>query len=165
MLCVGAEGDSVTQSSDGTDQENDHHYEEQAGWEEEEQDISGGTEAGEGECDNTGEGEVYEETSEADTTGDGNVDEEESGDFTSDEGQEGDSKLEERDSSREGHDMLGGRVVSYLGDSFGLSGRGDISEGGLGEREMPQDSSRQMDNKGIYTLYLTSVQTLLSQST
>ena len=155
----------MTQSSEGTDQENDHHYEEQAGWGEEEQDISGGTEAGEGECDNTGEGEVYEETSEADTTGDGNVDEEESGDFTSDEGQEGDSKLEERDSSREGHDMLGGRVVSYLGDSFGLSGRGDISRGGLVEREMPQDSSRQMDNKGIYTLYLTSVQTLLSQST
>jgi len=114
----------------------------------ERQDTSEGVEAGEEECNATGEGEVNEETSGADTTGDGNVYEEESGDYTTDEGQEGDSKLEEWDTSREGQDMLGGRVVGYLGDSFGSSGVGDISGGGLEEGELPQDSSREMDNKG-----------------
>ena len=157
MLCAGVEGDSVTQSSDGTDLDGDHHYEEQAGRGEEEQDTSEGVESGEEECNATGEGEVNEETSGADTTGDGNVYEEESGDYTTDEGQEGDSKLEEWDTSREGQNMLGGRVVGYLDDSFGSSGVGDISGGGLEEGELPQDSSREMDSKGIHILTLGNI--------
>merc|ERR1719234_1470993 len=53
---TGVEGDSVTQSSDGTDQENDQNYDqEQAAWGEEEEESSGETKAGEGECGNTGE--------------------------------------------------------------------------------------------------------------
>ena len=144
--CTGVEGDSATQSSDGTEQEN-YHYEEQVGLEEEEQNSSGGeSEAGERECDNTDESEVYEETSGADTTGDANVYGEDSREYTTDEDQEDDSsKVHQKcDSSKEA------RVVSYLGDSFGSSGMGDISGGVIKEDELPQDSSREMDNAGIY---------------
>ena len=139
--CTGVEGDSATQSSDGTEQEN-YHYEEQVGLEEEEQNSSGG---GERECDNTDESEVYEETSGADTTGDANVYEEDSREYTTDEDQEDNSsKVHQKcDSSKEA------RVVSYLGDSFGSSGMGDISGGVIKEDELPQDSSREMDNAGI----------------
>ena len=138
--CAGVEGDSATQSSDGTDQEN-YQHEEQAGWGEEEQNSSGSSEAGEGEFDNKEEGEEYVETSGADTTGDGSVCGEDSRDFTTDEGQEGDS-------SKDGQDMEEGRVVSYLGDSFGSSGMGDLSGGVLEEGEL----ARGMEKKGIYYL-------------
>ena len=97
--CAGVEGDSATQSSDGTDQEN-YQHEEQAGWGEEEQNSSGSSEAGEG------------------------------------------------DSSKEGQDIEEGRVVSYLGDSFGSSGMGDLSGGVLEEGEL----ARGMEKKGIYRL-------------
>ena len=138
--CAGVEGDSATQSSDGTDQEN-YQHEEQAGWGEEEQNSSGSSEAGEGEFGNKEEGEEYGETSGADTTGDGSVCGEDSRDFTTDEGQEGDS-------SKDGQDMEEGRVVSYLGDSFGSSGMGDLSGGVLEEGEL----ARGMEKKGIYYL-------------
>jgi len=141
---TGVEGDSSTQSSDGTDQENDH-YEEQAGWGEEAQDSSGRSEAGESKFDNNEEGEVYGETSGADTTGDGNVYGEDSGDYTTDEGQEDDSL-------KEGQDMEGGRVVGYLGDSFESSGMGDLSGGVLEENEPPQDSARGMEKKGFFNM-------------
>ena len=142
--CAGAEGDFATQSSDDTDQENDQ-YEERAGWGEEEQNSSGSEEPAKGELDITEEGEVFGETfgtgpeSEADTTGNGNVLWEDSRDYSTDEGQEGDS-------SKEGQDMEGGN----LGDLPGSPGMVGDTFGDMLERgELPQDSSREMANRGI----------------
>ena len=50
--------------------------------------------------------------------------------------------------TKEGQDMEEGRVVSYLGDSFGSSGMGDLSGGVLEEGEL----ARGMEKKGIYYL-------------
>jgi len=140
---TGAEGDFATQSSDDTDQENDQ-YEERAGWGEEEQNSSGSEEPAKGELDITEEGEVFGETfgtgpeSEADTTGNGNVLWEDSRDYSTDEGQEGDS-------SKEGQDMEGGN----LGDLPGSPGMVGDTFGDMLERgELPQDSSREMANRG-----------------
>ena len=151
LHCAGVEGDSVTQSSDGTDQENDQYEQEQAGWGEEVQESSGESKTGEGECNSTGE--VSGETTGEDST---EEDENEYGEDSRDEGHEG-SRLEEWDSSKEGQDMERGRAEGYLGDSFASSGMGDVSGDGLEEGELPQDSSREIDSKGIHILTLGNI--------
>ena len=149
--CAGVEGDSVTQSSDGTDQESDQYEQEQAGWGEEVQESSGESKTGERECDDTGEVS-------GETTGEDSTEEDENvyGEDSKDEGQEG-SRAEEWDSTKEGQDMEGNGAKGYLGDSFASSGMGDISGDGLEEGELPQDSSREMDSKGIHILTLGNI--------
>jgi len=61
----------------------------------------------------------------------------------------GGSRLEECDSSKEGQDEEVGRAEGYLGNSFASSG---ISEVGLEEGELPQDSSREVAGKGHFNL-------------
>jgi len=143
---TGVEGDSVTQSSDGTDQESDQYEQEQAGWGEEVQESSGESKTGERECDDTGEVS-------GETTGEDSTEEDENvyGEDSKDEGQEG-SRAEEWDSTKEGQDMEGNGAKGYLGDSFASSGMGDISGDGLEEGELPQDSSREIDSKGHYNV-------------
>ena len=78
----------------------------------------------------------------ADTSGD--VYEEDSKDYTSDGDQEGDSNLEECDSSRDGQAM----DERYKGNSFGFSGMEDSHR--LQEGELHQDSMGKMENEGTY---------------
>ena len=138
LTCIrqqtGVEGDAVTQSSDGTDQDSDRYEEEDAQYS---SGVTGGAE-----CDTTGEGEMCEDSYGADTSGD--VYEEDSKDYTSDGDQEGDSNLEECDSSRDGQAM----DERYKGNSFGFSGMEDSHR--LQEGELHQDSMGKMENEGTF---------------